>query len=458
MKKFILCILLSTFMICQSHQNFDEYRDIIKTYRHSIKNKNLEEEKNQTEQETTRVENQTKTIKTWTEPLIINAKNYISRLTFTENISYNPGKYYNYPSYYQNYPAAIIIDADNVVIDLAGFNLSLNPSSAISFLVNNPTFGIAITAGTKNVKIISSSATNSKGSITDFTGYAIYMLGSTYTNNSYDIYQNYIKNIVIDNLSISYNTGGIYLSYGILAAVTNSEVVYNFSSRPVYGISFSNVFESCIKNSKIDENYSWSDIAGIYLEDTIDMTVDSCQISHQESIKKGDAIGIQITATSPLKSYMNTISKCIANTNLSSYTAGKESIGFSITGGSHTNIISECETFYNSHGPAFNTLPPVVDPKGYGIKLGRTFNNQITKNKMGYHSDYGIFDIATISSSFYSNNIAMFNPAGNYSVTIPTGSGSEPLPVVLIYQNTLDTFTYTTLPIYGNLSILAGGT
>lgn len=395
----------------------------------------------------------------WTEPVIINDKNPMDIITFTSNVIYNPGKNYNYPYYYQSYPAAIIVDKDNVTIDLAGFNLSLDPRSATSFLVNNPTFGIAITAGTKNIKIISSSPIQNysicKGSISGFTGYAIYALGSTQIINSYDIYQNYIQNIELYNLLITSNASGIYLSNVLQANIMNSDIVYNFSSRPTYGICCANVLQSTIENCNFNQNYSWNTVIGAYLEDTVNCSVINCQASYNRSLKNGDAIGMQLAGTTPLTSSVNTITKCTANTNISSYTSGSESIGFFISRGSHTNIISECKTFHNTHNSSFGLIPPTIGPKGYGIKLERSYNNQIYKNQSGYHSHYGFFDLSLISSSFFTNNIGIFNPTANFIVDIANGSGSEPLPVLEIYQNDLNVYNYET-PNFMNLSIKPG--
>lgn len=453
MKKFILCIYLSTFLYLTANQNTDNIPDDIKaliTYKAALRSTPTPQAD---DHENNRADSAKQTT-VWTAPVIINDKNPIDLLQFTTNVSYAPGKNYSYPYYYQSYPAAIIIDRDNVTIDLAGFTLNLDPSSATSFLVNNPTFGIAITAGTQNVKIISSNTT-SKGSISGFTGYAIYMLGSSQIMNSYDIYENYIKQIVIDNVLLTHNTSGIYAMFGIQINIRNTNINYNFSSRPVYGISFSTVLQSSIDNCNVSQNYSWLNMTGIYLQDTINNVATNCNINYNQSLRNGNAIGMQITASSPFTSFMNTVSQTVSNTNLSSFTTGRESIGFLINGGSHTNTISDCQTLYNTHGPSFGNIPPLISPKGYGIKLETTQNNQISNNTSGYHANYGFFDVSLVSTSFFTKNIGIFNPTNNFEVTIPTSSGSELLPVVLIYQDDLSTYNYTT-PLLANLSILPG--
>ena len=77
---------------------------------------------------------------TWTQPLIIDENNHqfddTSVVNFKENITYKPSKGYTYPSTYNDYPAAIIIAKDNITIDLAGFTLSLDPSSKPNFMIN----------------------------------------------------------------------------------------------------------------------------------------------------------------------------------------------------------------------------------------------------------------------------------------------------------------------------------
>ena len=457
MKKYIFFIGIITFLSSYTQQNFDDLPDHLKPLLAYRASKNIIDPTYlpPLHENHVRSDNGESLTITWTEPIIINDKNPIDVITFTNNVNYKPGKNYNYPSYYQNYPAAIIIDRNNVTIDLAGFNLSLDPSSATSFLVNNPTFGIAITAGTKNIKIISSSSLNSKGSISEFTGYAIYGLGSNQVFNSYDIYQNYIQNIEINNLLLTANASGIYLSDALQANITETNIVYNFSSRATYGIYYSNVLQSSIRNCNVNQNYSWINMIGMYLQDTINCSVINCQASYNRSLKNGDAIGIQLTATSLLGSFVNTIFKCTANTNLSSYTTGKESIGFLINGHSHTNIISECQTFYNTHGPSFGSVPPLIGPKGYGIKIEQSNNNQVSKNLSGYHSHFGYLDISLISSSFFTNNVGIFNTVANYAVDIANGVGSEPLPVLEIYQNDLEVYNYQT-PNFMNLSIKSG--
>lgn len=455
MKKFIFYGLIGICSFIFSHQKFEELSSDMKAllnYKASKYHYGQIDDQISTEK-IIRADLSTTTI--WTEPQIINDKNPIDIIRFTNNVVYHPGKMYFYPSYYQSYAAAIIIDRDNVTIDLAGFNLSLDGRSASSFLTNNPTFGIAITAGTKNVRIISSGSTNCKGSISGFTGYAIYALGSTQIMNSYDIYQNYIQNIQINNLLLTSNASGIYLSDVLQATISNTDAVYNFSSRPSYGIYCTNVLQSSIQNSNFNQNWSWATIIGMYLEDTINCSITKCQASYNRSLKHGDAIGMQLTGTSPSSSLVNTISECIANSNLSSYTSGAQSIGYYINRGSHTNIISNSQTFYNSHGPSFGSIPPLITPKGYGIKLEQSNNNQIIKNQSGYHSHYGFLDISLLSSSFFTSNVSIFNATANYVIDIANGTGSEPLPVLTIYQNDLSVYNYTT-PLYENLSILPG--
>lgn len=396
----------------------------------------------------------------WTKPLIIDNNNHdfdgTSILKLHENIVYKPPLNYVYPPLYVNMPAAIIIAKDNITIDLSGFNLSLDPSSASNFLVNMPTYGIAVYQGVKNLKIISTSLTsqsNRQGSISGFSGFAIYMIGSNQSYNNADIFSQMIKNVWIDNILVTQNISGIYINNALQVKITNSNIIYNYSPRLSYGIYFAGVFDGLIHNCVVNQNTSYGDIYGICLQDTIAVTVEGCQTNLNRSLKNGNAIGLNVTATSNVSSYANIINNCISNANLCAFINDKESIGFLLSNGTKHNTLQNCVTFYSSHGPSFANAPIPIDyPHGIGIKLENAPSNQIDKNKSGHHDNYGFYDNAIASSSFYTNNTAYFNPTANYSVSIPTGTGVEPLPSILIYQDALETYDYRT-PLFANLEI-----
>ncbi|MDP3787767.1 MAG: hypothetical protein Q8Q60_00440, partial [Candidatus Chromulinivorax sp.] len=311
---------------------------------------------------------------TWTQPLIIDSSNpnftNNSLYQLESNIVYNPGLKYVYPSTYSDYPAAIIVAKDNMTIDLNGFNLSLSPASAANFLTNNPTYGIAVYQGVKNLKIISSGTLSQKGSITGFSGYAIYATGILQSYNTYDIFSNYIKNLTIDNILITQNINGIYVLNAIQVSITNTAVIYNFSARPLFGINFTNVLNGFIELCRINQNYSLSDIIAIILRDTTNAQVTDCEISSNRCIVDGNATGIKISAVGGglLSSEGNSIKNCNINRNLCSYTASKTSIGINIASGSLHNVIDSCNADLHGNVPS-SASPPSPLPTGIGIQI-----------------------------------------------------------------------------------------
>jgi hypothetical protein len=389
---------------------------------------------------------------TWTKPLIIDANNHdfdtMSVLRLENNIVYNPGQRYVYPSAYSDYPAAIIIAKDNMTIDLNGFNLSLDPSSAANFLTNNPTYGIAVYQGVKNVKIISSGPITRKGSISGFSGFAIYITGTIQNYNTYDIYSNFVKNIIIDNLLITQNINGIYILNALAATISNTNIIYNFSSRIVFGILYVNVLEGLIDSCKINQNFSFGDIFGVCLQDTNNVTVQNSEANYNRSFQSGNATGMIITATAAgLLSASNKISNCLANRNLCSFVNGKKSVGFNINNLSHHNAIENCSSFLCNHVPGIGS----ATTQGIGFQIDNAGLNQIHNNRSGYHETYGFSDTATISTSFWTSNSGLFNNITNYNVTVPTHTGSAPLSTIIVTPNDLSAYLNAG-PVLANIS------
>lgn len=378
---------------------------------------------------------------TWTKPLIIDSNNHdfdtVSTFKFQENITYKPSQQYVYPLTYTDYPAAIIIAKDNITIDFAGYALSLDPSSASNFMVNNPTYGIAVYQGVKNLKIISTNQ-NKKGTISGFCGYAIYANGLNQSYNNYDMYSNMIKNLIIDNLLITQNINGVYIAHAIDINVSNLDIIYNYAPRIVTGIYCLDILSGVIASCKTNQNFSYTDVFGVVLQDTTDVQVTRCQANANRSLKHGSAIGFLITALTAIKSAGNQITSCIANRNLCSLIAGKKAIGFSIKNLSHHNSIEDCTSFLSSHIPG---IPSGTHPMGIGFEIDNGFFNQINRNRSGYHDTYGFSDTALISSSFWSQNVSMLNTTSNYNVAVPTNTGPIALPVTLLYAADLNAFT-----------------
>jgi|GEM_PF-1351882 len=384
-------------------------------------------------------------IVTWNTPLIIDNNNEffntISTIKFEENIVYKPSLSYRYPPAYIDCPAAIIIAIDNITIDLAGFNLSLDPASAPGFLNSNPIYGISIAPGVKNTKIISSTSLDKKGSISGFPGFAIFGEGN-YPSFNFNKYDSMINTVIIDNIVMLSNLGGISMTHALQVEISNVDIYYSFGSRIIYGIYFENVLNGLIKETTVNQNHSYLDVVGIYLLDTVGILINKCTAGFNRSLQYGYAVGMQITGSSLTTSHDNTISNCVANGNLCSYVTARESVGILINGDSTNNYLYNNITNSNSFGPVFNgATPPITNPKGYGIKLDSTFKNQIYNNTAGYNGDYGFYDSAAISTSFFSKNTALFNDF-NYDVTIETSAITiGPLPTVVLYQYNLATYT-----------------
>ncbi len=400
----------------------------------------------------------------WTKPLIIDNNNRdfdsTNIIKFPGNITYKQDPNYNYPWIYINYPAAIIVNKDNIVIDLAGYSLSYQAPATSSFLISNPTYGIAVCQGVKNLKIISSTPQNSnqethKGSITNFTGFAIFASGSRQSYNNYDIYSLMIKNMMIDNLLITQNKHGIYIENALNPTITNTDVIYNYSPQIGYGIFFSYIFNGLIDGCHVNENWSYTDIFGMYLEDTTNLTVQNSQANSNRSLKSGNATGIVLTAsTASAASSDNLIKNCTANRNLCANVSGRSSIGFALRNLSRHNVVQYC-TSLNSGTTTNNSIPPLIAPTGVGFQLDSSSLNTISNNTSGFHADLGFNDTAVVSSSFFTSNTSMYNGT-NYAITVPnrTGGGASSLAVTNLYSN--DTSAATGAgPLYANYSIQA---
>jgi parallel beta-helix repeat protein len=252
-------------------------------------------------------------VKVWKQPLIIDNANEEfknkSIVQFNENVIFRPDPNYNYPYIYQGYRAAIIINKSDITIDLAGFTLALDPTSAPNFITNNPIYGIAIMPGVRNVTIKSATVKQpvQQGSIVGFSGYAIYALGESQTLNSYDPLQNFIKNLTIDNISISYNTSGIYIGYALLVDISNTDIVYNMSFRNGYGIYLYNVSQGEIRNARVNHNWAYNNSLGYCLENTVSMLIQKSQAKLNRSLKSGSAYGFTLLQSGSGTSYINEI-------------------------------------------------------------------------------------------------------------------------------------------------------
>ncbi len=381
-------------------------------------------------------------------PLIIDKNNhdYDDQMTIKleGHTVYKPELKYNYPSPYGSYPAAIIVAKDNMTIDLNGYTLSLDPTSAPNFLTNNPVYGIAVYRGVKNLKIISSSPLNQKGIITGFSDFAIYIDGLDESYNSYDIYANRVKNILIDNILITQNLNGIYVANGLEITVSNTNVIYNYTARPFFGIYFSNILEGIIENCKINLNSSFTDMHGINLEDTINVTVQNSQTNINRSSQTGHATGMQITAIND--SSGNQILNCTSSGNLCAPVNGQKSIGFNIKNQSHNNVIENCNAFLN------NQVPGSAITQGIGFQIDTGINNQIHKNKSGYNNTYGFYDTAAISTSLWTSNSGIFNGTSNYNIIVPTALSSTPLPRIIVTPDDLSAYLAAG-PVLANISV-----
>jgi len=400
----------------------------------------------------------------WNAPLIIDHKNVFfntqSTIKFEENIVYNPGQNYAYPDEYSDYPAAIIIAKDNITIDLNGFNLSFTPRSSAPLLLNKPTYGIAIVKGVKNIKIISSSAFDKPGSISGFSGFAIYGSGNEISQN-YSMFSGMIHNIVIENILMYSNLGGIYLENAVQILCNLISVSYSFGARDIEGIYLKNVFNGIITNCKINQNYSYRSITGIRLIDTISIVVIDSAIDNNSSLENGNAIGILIDATSNSTSHNNRISNCNLIANLCSFTTDKEAVGILLRNESYGNEIANCTISWHDHGPSFGGAPaPSVDPISYGIKINNSSNNDILKNHVGYNGNFGIYDSTTnptsyspitpstptsISTSLFTNNNCLFQST-NYWITVPNlfpapESPGIALPTTILYPGDLTAYS-----------------
>ena len=115
---------------------------------------------------------------------------------------------------------------------------------------------------------------------------------------------------------------------------------------------------------------------------------------------------------------------------------------------------------------------PTIIPMTYGIKLVRTFTNQISENEIGYNGDFGIYDSTTapsslspltpttpisISTSFFTNNKCLFQ-TNNYWVTVPTVTTFTPgVPLSTFNVTTIYTGNTTAFipsgPVLQNISV-----
>jgi len=395
----------------------------------------------------------------WNSPLIINDLNHFfdtqSTITFEENVVFNPGANYTYPDDYANYPAAIIIGKSNITIDLNGFNLSLDPKSASNFLSNKPIHGISIMPGVQNIKIISSTNILDFGSISNFSGFAVYANGfsnqfsAAFANTVYNIHENLIQNILIENILMYGNLGGISATNVLQILVNLVAVSYSTGNQDVYGINFNKVFNGIINNCKINQNYSNSNVIGIQLLDTISGSISNTLVDNNRSLHN-NSTGVIISSTTGVISRDNRIVNCSITGNICGFVLGKQVIGVHITGASVNNLVQSCIITSNAYGSGL--IPPITNPEAYGIKLENSFKNVIGENSVSFHTTCGIIDTATLSSSLFTRNICIFNTL-NYSATVVTGPAtSGPLPTTIVYPGDLTAYTGAG-PLWQNVDV-----
>lgn len=391
------------------------------------------------------------TINYWDQPLYITSSDTqfdgVNIIRLQENIIYKPaeadvsgsGPY-----------GAIIIEKDNMVIDLFGFSLILDDSNIGNFDEDacpvcsgdlsdvKTVHGIYIKPGIKNTRIISSMGQHAKGSIRDFTGFAIYAQGASGAANN-------IEQLMIDNISVADNFSGISVEYAANVSVTNSDAISNCCLNAVYGMSFTNVTDLFVASCKSNSNASCDDVYGIFIKDTIGALVQNCEASYNESAEDGSAYGITITASSSTSTHSNKLENCTANENLCAYAHATQSIGIYLTGSSYNNIVQDCTSLSNTHGAIPDPDPnPTTPPKGYGIKLENSNFNELHGNKIGTHLTYGIYDSLTASTSIFTKNVSFYSPT-NYSVNFQSASGTtDPLNVVTLFPGDLSAMNTAT--------------
>lgn len=383
---------------------------------------------------------------TITKPIIIDSNNRefdgVNTFTFPCNIIYKPDPNYSTPFMYNNYTGAFIINKDNITIDFNGYNLSFDAPGTSNFMINNPTYGISIYQGVKNLRIISSSPNGAnhlthKGSITNFTGYAIFGSGSAQSYNSYDVYSLRIKNLYIDNLLITQNKNGIYLENALNPTITNTNITYNYSPQIVYGIYFDNILDGLIDSCNMNQNWSYIDVYGMFLQDTTNLMVQNCQAGSNRSLKNGNATGILLTAgTASTGSFDNIINNCTANRNLCANVSGRSSTGFHVNNLSRHNKLRECTSFHSGYTDTPGITPQTTSPESIGFKFDSSNLNIISSCISGYQNTYGFLDTAGLSTSLYLKNTAIYCGT-NYEVRVPnrTTGQAEPLAVVRLYCN-----------------------
>lgn len=386
----------------------------------------------------------------WNQPLVISESdtqfNGVNVIRLQENIIYKPAATdVDGPGPY----GAIVVEKDNMTIDLFGFSLILDDINIGNFdedacpLCSDPSevstvHGIYIKPGVKNTRIISSMGQYAKGSIRDFTGFAILAQGTSGAANR-------IEQLVVDNLLLADNFGGISVSYAAETSITNTEAFSNCCFNAVYGMSFVNTTDAFVSNCKSNNNASCDDAYGIFIKDSIGVCIQNCETSYNESTRTGSAFGIMITASSATSTHSNKIFNCTANENLCAYASSQQSIGFYITGTSYNNIIENCTSLSNTNGAIPDPNPnPAPAPQGFGIKLENSNFNEVHGNKVGTQLSYGIYDSLTESTSVFTKNIAFYSPT-NYSVNFKTSNGSvEPIDTVILFPGDLSAINTAT--------------
>lgn len=383
----------------------------------------------------------------WDHPLIINDddsrfvnKNVVRLL---ENITYKPSAdmVTNSP-----YPAAIIIDRDNVTLDLFGFSLYLDDSlitgydeDALPICIGEPdditrVYGIYITPGTKNVRIISSKNSNIlQGAVRDFTDYAVYVDGGS-------TYEESIDQVLIEKIIISDNHGGIYMTNANDVIINNANINGTSGQEAIYGMNINTTKNLVINECRVTSQTGCGNIYGISLLDCISATIFNTICSFNTSLT-ADSYGFYIHASTQTSSYGITLDHCTANENIAAYAQSAQSAGILFADDTYNNTITNCTCLSNrwtAQGDA-DVVSPL--PTSFGIRMQNSLYNEISANNVGTNQDYGIFDGSTTlseqqaSTNIYTKNKSFFNPT-NYFIFFEN-AGIQALPTIILYPGDL---------------------
>ncbi len=317
-----------------------------------------------------------------------------------ENIVFNPS----------GLAAAILINANDVVLDLACFSISQGNATL-------NVDGIEIASNQTRIEI-------KNGAISSMTDNGIFVgLGTTECT---------IHDITIENC----NTSGIFLQ-GLPGSLVGLQSLFNIELiGNTIGIQGTNLERGLIKNCSILNSLQ----IGIELLTTISTTIDSCSIQNTQAAS-GSAYGIFLDGGKD-----NTVQNCVirgVRTNDASVT--QEAVGIFIGSGEvddiiFNNIIKSCISTTNAQpsglemGYTFTTIFPVTS-----LATGQVNNCRWSPNGryLAVSTTGGIIDIVEYKNSalFYTQqltgmrSIMAWSPDGSY-ITLTSAAG-----VQTIYKN-----------------------